>query len=64
MAEAYALIDENEKALDWLENSITRGFVNYKFLSSIDPYFKQIQDEERFARLMKRAKYESDNFHV
>jgi hypothetical protein len=28
-ADIYALLDEREQALDWLENAVNRGWTNY-----------------------------------
>jgi tetratricopeptide (TPR) repeat protein len=64
MAHGYALIDEKEKALDWLENAVDRGFIAYSFLISHDPFLKNIRGEERFEKLMERVKYEWEIFEV
>ena len=52
MAHGYALIGEKEKALDWLENAINRGFIAYPFLTKHDPFLENIRGEERFQYLM------------
>ncbi|MEE8603830.1 MAG: protein kinase [Candidatus Aminicenantaceae bacterium] len=64
MAHGYALIDEKEKALDWLENAIDRGFIAYPFLNDFDPFLENIRGEERFKKLMERVKYEWETFEV
>jgi hypothetical protein len=64
MAHGYAMIDEKEKALDWLENAANRGFIAYPFLSEFDPFLKNIRGEARFKKLMERVKYEWENFEV
>ncbi len=64
MAHGYALIDEKEKALDWLENAINRGFIAYPFLSKHDFFLENIRGEERFHNLMERIKYEWETFDV
>ena len=64
MAVCYALIDEKEKSLDWLENAIDRGFINYQFFNEYDPFLERIRKEPRFERLMDRVKYEAENFEV
>jgi hypothetical protein len=51
-------------ALEWLENSINHGFVNYPFLSELDPFLENIRGEERFKKLTERVKYEWENFEV
>jgi len=37
MAASYALIGQKQEALDWLENAVNRGFINYPFLNEYDP---------------------------
>jgi tetratricopeptide (TPR) repeat protein len=64
MTQAYALLGEKEKALNWLENTIECGFINYPFLSDIDPFLENIRGEERFKKLMERVKHEWENFEV
>ena len=62
--QAYALLGEKEKALNWLENTIECGFINYPFLSDIDPFLENIRRENRFKKIMKRVKNEWENFEV
>ena len=65
LAQSFALIEENEKALYWIEYAaLKRGFINYPFFSKIDPFLENIRGEERFKKLMERVKYEWENFEV
>ena len=64
MAECYALLDEKHEALDWLENAVNRGVVNYPILSEYDPFLENIRSEPRFKQLMERVKYEWEHFEV
>jgi TolB-like protein len=64
LAEGYALINEKKKALDWLENAVDRGFINYPFLDEVDPFFENIRGDERFKKLMERVKHAWENFEV
>ena len=64
MAHGYALIEEKEKALDWLENAVDRGFIAYPFLNENDPFLENVRGEERYKKLMERVKYEWENFKV
>jgi TolB-like protein/predicted Zn-dependent protease len=61
---AFALLDEKKKALDWLENAVNRGFINYPFISMHDTFLDNIRGEERFNKLMERVKYEWEHFEV
>ena len=62
MAEAYALIDEKEEAIDWLEILVDWGFFNYPFLNEYNPFLENIRREKQFKKLMEKVKYEWENF--
>jgi TolB-like protein/tRNA A-37 threonylcarbamoyl transferase component Bud32/cytochrome c-type biogenesis protein CcmH/NrfG len=62
MAIIYAIVDEREQALDWLENAVNRGFINYPFMSEHDPIFARFRSAPRFQRLMVRVKGEWERF--
>jgi len=64
MAKCYALIDEKEEALDWIENAINRGFINHPYLNEYDQFLENIRGEKRFKKLMKKVKYQWENFEV
>ncbi len=64
MAECYALLDEKEEALEWLELAVNKGWLNYPFLNEIDPFLQNIRGEERFKKLMETVKYKWENFEV
>ena len=64
LAGIFALIDAKKEALDWLENAVDSGFINYPLLSKKDPFLKNIRGEKRFKKLMDRVKYEWENFEV
>jgi non-specific serine/threonine protein kinase len=64
MAAFYSYIGEKDKSLEWLNNAVERGFINFPFLNEYDPLLKNIRGEERFKKLMERVKYEWENFEV
>jgi len=64
MAESYALIGEAGEAVEWLENAVNWGFINYPFLVEYDPFLANIRSEPRFQKLMERVKYEWEHFEV
>jgi TolB-like protein len=63
VADRLGLLGAREEALDWLENAVHRGFINYPFMQC-DPLLNNIRGEERFRKLMKKAKYEWEHFEV
>jgi non-specific serine/threonine protein kinase len=64
MAESYALINEKNEAIDWIENGVKSGFINYPFLIEYDPFLANIRSEPRFQKLMERVKKEREVFEV
>lgn len=64
MAAIYSLIGRTDESLNWLEHAVTRGFINYPFLSEKEPFLKNIRGEERFKKLMERVKYEWEHFEI
>jgi len=58
----YALLDEKEQALKWLEHMIERGWINYPLLSHQDPLLENIRGEERFKELMVKVKHDWEDF--
>jgi eukaryotic-like serine/threonine-protein kinase len=64
VADCYALLGSKDESLDWLENAVNHGFVNYPFLSQHDSMLENIRGEERFKKLMERVKYEWEHFEV
>ena len=63
IAESMSLLGAKKEALDWLENAISRGFLDYRLMAHDFP-LDNIRGDERFKKLMERAKYESDHFEV
>ena len=49
--------------MNWLERAIDLGFINYPYLL-VDPFLENVRSEERFKKLMERAKYEWEHFEV
>jgi len=64
MAESYALIDEKEDSIEWVEEGVRNHCINYPFLNQHDSFLENIRGEERFKKLMERVKHEWENFEV
>jgi non-specific serine/threonine protein kinase len=58
MAECFALLNEKEDALNWLELAIDKGWINYPLFSELDPFLENIRGEARFKKLIEKVKYE------
>jgi len=64
LAGVFALLNEKQEALKWLESAVNCGLINYHLLNEQDPFLENIRGEERFKKLMKRVKHEWENFEV
>jgi len=64
IAEGFSILGEKDKSLDWLENAINRGNINYPLFNEIDPHLENIRSEERFKKLMERVKKDWEDFEV
>jgi tetratricopeptide (TPR) repeat protein len=58
LAIAHAAVGATDEALLWLDRAISQGMINYPFLSEHDWYLDSIRGDERFAKVMERAKRE------
>jgi TolB-like protein len=63
-ADCFALVDEREAALDFLERAVDFGVINYPFLAQHEPFLANIRGEPRFARLMERVRRAWDAFEA
>jgi len=64
IATFYSYLDDKDQSLDWLENAVDRGFINYPFLIEHDKLLENLRGEPRFQQLMERVKHEWENFEV
>lgn len=64
VASLLARLDLRDAALDWLENAVGRGFVNYPLLRYHDPFLAPLRPEPRFERLMRRVAREWEEFET
>jgi tetratricopeptide (TPR) repeat protein len=64
IANYYAMIEEKDESLKWLERAVEWGLINYPLLSEIDPVIETLRGEDRFKKLMERVKYEWENFEI
>jgi non-specific serine/threonine protein kinase len=62
VAALFALLGARKEAMDWLENAVNRGFLNYPMLAERDLFLESIRGEERFKQLLERVKYEWEHF--
>jgi non-specific serine/threonine protein kinase len=58
----FALVNERDRALQWLERWIDRGSFNYPMLAHGDPWLQPLRGEPRFQRLLDRIRPEWERF--
>ena len=63
-AEFYAILNDKERALDWLEHAYQRGYFNYPFIQHHDPFYVNIRGEDRFKKLMEKVKHQWEKIEV
>jgi non-specific serine/threonine protein kinase len=64
VAQAFALLGDSARAVDWLDNAVARGFCNYPLIAERDPLLKGIRGDAGFQRLAHRAKERWQAFEV
>ena len=64
LTDSYALVNQKEEAIHWMENDVNLGFINYPYLSELNPLLAEIRGEVRFEQLMERVKHEWEHFEV
>jgi len=56
LADGYALIGHRDGALKWLRAAVNRGFINYPYLATQDPFLEPVRKEPEFEELMQEVK--------
>jgi serine/threonine protein kinase/tetratricopeptide (TPR) repeat protein len=56
LSQRLALLNESERAMDWLENAVAKGFLNYPFLQRHDPLLQSIRGNARFQRISEQVR--------
>ena len=64
LASAHAAVGAKDEALFWLDAAISRGMINYPFLSEHDRYLDSVRSDARFRQLMERVRLEWERFEV
>ena len=64
VAQGYALLGDTVEALRWLEHAVDKGWINYPYLSEVDPWLQNIRGTPQFAKLMQRVKREWEEFEA
>jgi hypothetical protein len=62
VAVALALIGEHEQAMDWIEQAVSWGFTNYRWLGEFNRFFEPLRIYPRFRTLMEKARKKQEAF--
>jgi TolB-like protein/tetratricopeptide (TPR) repeat protein len=62
LAQAYALLGDEERALHWIAVAVDHGFINYPFLARHDPFLRRLADHPTYVELLKRVKRRWEDF--
>jgi non-specific serine/threonine protein kinase len=60
----YAHLGKKKKSIEWLENAVQRGFMNYPFIVYHDPFLAEIRNEEKLKKLLKKVKSKWEHYEV
>jgi len=63
-ADCFALVNEREAALDYLERAVDFGYINLPFLAEYEPFLANVRDETRFRELMDRVRHAWETFEA
>jgi non-specific serine/threonine protein kinase len=64
LADAYALADQRDAAITWLERAASLGFINYPLLAERDPFLQPLRSEPAFTSLIGDIKERWESFSV
>lgn len=63
-ADVCARVGDFEEALRWLEQAVSWGFSNHRFLAQYDRYLEPLREDSRFQDLVDRAETQSAAFEA
>ena len=63
-ADCFALVDEREAALDFVERAAQFGIINYPFLARHEPFLANIRVEPRFKTLLENVRERWERFEA
>lgn len=62
LGQCFALIGEDEEAINWIENAVQYGFWNFPLLSERDRLLESLHSHKRYKALMADVKMKWTNF--
>ena len=62
VAQCHAFLGDAGEALDWLENAVRLGYINYPFLSSGDVILARFRGQPRYDALIEKIRRAWERF--
>jgi tetratricopeptide (TPR) repeat protein len=62
LAYGFALLGDSDRALQWLEVAVQRGFINYPFLGNHDPSLARFRKHPRWSKLLGTVRQRWEQF--
>jgi non-specific serine/threonine protein kinase len=62
LAYGFALLGDSDRALQWLEVAVQRGFINYPFLAKHDPSLARFRTHPRWSKLLGTVRQRWEQF--
>ena len=64
LANSLAQVGETKEALDWIEQAVSWGFSNHRFLDQYNRFLAPLRSDSRFGALLERAREKERRFEV
>ncbi|MEM7481852.1 MAG: protein kinase [Acidobacteriota bacterium] len=64
LSEGLSLLGEHDLALEWLDQALANGFMNYTLIGEKDPFLESLRGDERFDDLVGRMREAWGNFEL
>jgi hypothetical protein len=64
LASGYARAHKEDEAIEWLDVDDDRGFINYPFLSKLDPLLESVRSKPEFVRSMDTVRARWEHFEI
>jgi non-specific serine/threonine protein kinase len=63
-AQCYALLEDSQSALTWIEKARLKGFINYPMISRWDPLLASVRHTAKFDELVDHIREQWETFEV
>ncbi len=64
LAEYFGLFGDLDATLSWLEQAVSRGWINYPLYARTDPFLESLRGEPRFVAFLERVRDQWEHFEL